>query len=150
MAEETEHSEVEANWKDIVGGITGKTRSSSAKRNKRAKKNAEEESGEGEEETGDLQEKINATFSPTNLRELVSMPANIMLSTTGHQHWLLSSEEKDVMAEGASSVAKTFIRTDPKWATLCIALLNIGMVYGYRIKKEYDLRREEVSEEVKS
>lgn len=138
MESQTPQEIMEGNWRSDLGKITDKVKSKLTRSNKTDKKDREIETAEGK-----LQEKIDRAFSPTNLREMVALPSVIMLQSTGHDFWNLSSEEKDIMASGASEVARIFIKTDPKWAVLGIAMINIGMIYTSRILMEIEERRKE-------
>lgn len=85
---------------------------------------------------------IDDLFSPANFKALVRVPADIRLAVTGRKHWELKDSEVDTLAITASTTAKYFSNTDPKWLAVSMLCMNVCMIYGARIIEDVRLNRD--------
>jgi len=77
-------------------------------------------------------ETLDKLFSPEQFETLVSLPAHTAFALTGDEVWLLDEKETKILGVSASSTAKYFLRTDPKWVALSMFGINIAVIYGAR------------------
>ncbi len=84
---------------------------------------------------------IDDLFSPANFKALVRVPADIRLAVTGRKHWELKDAEVDTLAITASTTAKYFSNTDPKWLAVSMLCMNVCMIYGARIIEDVRLNK---------
>lgn len=95
--------------------------------------------------SGNEAKMIDDLFSPNNFKALVRVPADIRLAVTGRKHWELRDAEVDTLAITASTTAKYFSNTDPKWLAVSMLCMNVCMIYGARIIEDVRITREEAN-----
>lgn len=72
-------------------------------------------------------------YSADSFAPIVSAPSNLAVMITGRKLWELSKGEVHAMASSASTAAKYFLSTDPKWVALSMFLISTATIYGTRI-----------------
>lgn len=83
-----------------------------------------------------LQEALIQLYDPKNLQAFVSMYPNYMLWRTGHRHWQVTEGESAAMTGPLSVVLRLWVQVHPKWMALCLAIVNIGSIYGQKLMQE--------------
>ena len=88
---------------------------------------------------------LEKVFTPEMWAPLVRAPADLRLAQTGYDHWKLSDQEVQTMAQSASHAGRYFMRTDPKWVVLTLAIFNIGTIYGGRVMLDFKVKKDEAA-----
>lgn len=86
---------------------------------------------------------LDKLFDPKLWGPLIAMPADSMLALTGHEHWNLSTVERDTLGATASTAAQYLGIENPKTLAISLLLINVAMVYAPRAIKEFSLMKAE-------
>lgn len=73
---------------------------------------------------------LDALFDPAQWQAIVEAPANAAILVTGSNTWKLSDKESERLAVGASTCARYFMPTHPKWIALSLFGIGLASVYG--------------------
>lgn len=101
------------------------------------------ESTTEKKEAARLARELEKLFDPKYWRAVVRAPADARLAITGREHWKLSSDEVDSLADTASVAARQLVSIDPRFLATTLLLFNVATVYGSRLVLDSKLAREE-------
>lgn len=122
---------------DSVSNISNKAQDRVAAARARVSKTRKNDTSETDfkskvEATKILQE-LERLYSPESFAPLVSAPSNLAVMITGRKLWELSKGEVNALSSQASTAAKYFLSTDPKWVALSMFFISTATIYGTRI-----------------
>lgn len=100
------------------------------------------ESTTEKKEAARLARELEKLFDPKYWRAVVRAPADARLAITGREHWKLSSDEVDSLADTASVAARQLVSIDPRFLATTLLLFNVATVYGSRLVLDSKLARE--------
>jgi len=118
---------------------------SSRRANRGRSKGSRNKSGVGEGAsvplTAEEQQALEQMFKPEIWRGIVRAPADAALFLTGSKAWELQDKETDQLAIGASTTARYFMPSHPKWIALSLFAFSLLTVYGshfvaYRLEQK--------------
>lgn len=90
------------------------------------------------------------TYSPEDVKELLTLPADFMYAITGKERWILGEREKEILAQKGARALELLIAIDPKKFIIGSFLLTLGTVYGTRgiaEAKEHFRKKQQSGEE---
>ncbi len=96
-------------------------------------------------EAARLARELEKLFDPKYWRAVVRAPADARLAITGREHWRLSDDEVDSLADTASVAARQLVSIDPRYLATALLLFNVATVYGSRLVLDSKLARESKS-----
>lgn len=87
----------------------------------------------GKNETQEILKELERLYSPESFAPIVSAPSHLAVMVTGRKLWELSKDEVRALSSSASTSAKYFLSTDPKWVALSMFLVSTATIYGTRL-----------------
>lgn len=87
----------------------------------------------------EIQKQLEGALSPKAWSALLALPADTALAISGHEHWKISSDERETLGATGSALARTMMIANPK--TLCAIMLASALmsVYLPRSMREIEL-----------
>lgn len=90
-------------------------------------------SNPGKSEAQEILKELERLYSPESFAPIVSAPSHLAVMVTGRKLWELSKDEVRALSSSASTSAKYFLSTDPKWVALSMFLVSTATIYGTRL-----------------
>lgn len=81
-------------------------------------------------------------FKPEVWKGVMGAPGDVAFALTKKEHWLLSETEKETLAASGAATFRAFSQTDPKWIALTLFSFSLLTVYGGRLMKDMNDRRD--------